>query len=78
MRAGGGDSTWYMILHILFEHLVRQLCSALPALHSLTRCDITSKVGTMKEALKAEPEKFLKSLSRSPVMSQSVNRNAEH
>ena len=60
LRAGVGDSTRYVPLHTLFDILGCQLCEVLPAVHSLTGCDISSKVGTKKAALKAEPEKLLK------------------
>ena len=51
LRAGVGDSTRYVPLHTLFDILGRQLCEVLPAVHSLTGCDISSKVGTKKAAL---------------------------
>ena len=78
VRAGVGDTSRYVPLHILFQRLGRQLCTVLPALHSLTGCDITSKVGTKKAALKAEPEKFLKSFGRSSTLSQPTLHKAEH
>ena len=49
----------------------------LSALHSLTGCDITSKVGTKKAALKAEPEKFLRHFGKSPTTVPSVLNDAE-
>ena len=77
VRAGLGDTTRYVPLHTLFQNLGQQLCAVLPALYSLTRCDITSKVGTKKAALKADPEKFLKHFATSPFLSAAVARNAE-
>ena len=41
LRAGVGDSTRYVPLHTLFDILGRQLCEVLPAVHSLTGCDIS-------------------------------------
>lgn len=67
-----------MPLHTLFQRLGHQLCAVLPALHSLTGCDITSRVGTKKAALKAEPEKYLKHFGRSATLSSAMIRNAEH
>ena len=48
-----------MPLHILYERLGGDVCAILPALHSLTGCDITSKIGTKKAALKSEPVTYL-------------------
>ena len=45
MCAGVGDSTRYIPLHLIFERKP-ELCSVLPAIHILTGCDTTSKVGT--------------------------------
>ena len=81
VRAGVGDTTRYVSLYILFHRLGRQLCTVLPALHSLTGWDITSKVRTKKAALKAEPEKFLKflkSFGRSSTLCQPTLHKAEH
>ena len=58
MRAGVGDTTRYVPLHILGGK-VPNLCKVLPAAHALTGCDITSKVGTKLAALKVGPEKYL-------------------
>lgn len=77
VRAGLGDTTRYVPLHTLFQNLGQQLCAVLPALYSLTGCDITSKVGTKKAALKADPERFLKHFATSPFLSAAVARNAE-
>ena len=77
LRAGVGDSTRYVPLHTLFDILGRQLCEVLPAVHSLTGCDISSKVGTKEAALKAEPEKLLKYFGRLSNVSSPVLKNAE-
>ena len=45
-----------------------QLFSVLPAVHSLTGCDITSKVGTKKAALAANPIKYLTSFGKSSTL----------
>ena len=44
VRARVGDTTRYVHLPILFQRLGHRLCAVLPTLHSLTRCDITSRV----------------------------------
>ena len=77
VRAGIGDSTRYVPLHTLFERIGHHLCKVLPAVHSLTGCDITSKVGTKKAALKAEPDKFLQQFGTVPTLSPSNIRKAE-
>ena len=53
------------------------LSSLLPAIHSLTGCDITSKVGTKKAALKADPELHLVNFGRSSFLSPSDIRKVE-
>ena len=77
VRAGVGDTTRYVPLHTLFDRLGSNFCAVLPAIHSLTGCDITSKVGTKKAALKAEPVEFLKHFGKSPTLSPPIIRKAE-
>jgi hypothetical protein len=77
VRAGVGDTSRYVPLHTLFQRLGHQFCAVLPALHSLTGCDITSKVGTKKAALKAEPEKYLKRFGGSTILSPAIINDAE-
>lgn len=77
VRAGVGDTTRYLLLHTLFQHLGGSLCDVLPAVHSLTGCDITSKVGTKKTALKAQPQELLKHFGRSPCLSEQMVKNTE-
>jgi hypothetical protein len=78
VRAGKGDTTRYVPLHTLYQHLGHQLCSVLPAVHSLTGCDTTSKIGTKKAALKADPEKFLGSFGVTPTLPQVTIEKAEN
>ena len=78
VRAGVGDTTRYVPLHTLFDRLGYQLCAVLPAVHSLTGCDTTSKVGTKKAALKGQPEVLLKHFGMSPTLSETDIRNAEN
>ena len=54
MRAGVGDSTRYIPLHLIFERKPPELCSVHPAIHILTGCDTTSKVRTKLSALTLE------------------------
>ena len=43
----------------LLKHPGLDLCKVLPAVHMLTGCDYTSKVGTKPPALKADPVNYL-------------------
>lgn len=65
MRAGVGDSTRYIPLHTLAQK-IGPLCDVLPAVHSLTGCDTTSKFGTKAGALKANPLSFLQGFGLNP------------
>jgi hypothetical protein len=65
MRAGIGDSTRYIPLHTLGAR-IGSLCGVLPAVHTLTGCDTTSKFGTKAAALKAEPVTFLQGFGANP------------
>jgi hypothetical protein len=60
VKAGVGDSTRYIPIHILSKKIGRSLCQVLPAVHTLTGCDYTSKVGTKHAALMANPEMHFK------------------
>ena len=64
--AGVGDATRIVPLHILHKLLSPNLCAVLPALHSLTGCDITSKISTKKAALKAEATQTLRRFNSPP------------
>ena len=77
VRAGVGDTSRYIPIHVLHDRMGGDLCSVLPAVHSLTGCDITSKVGTKKSALKAHPEKVLKQFGVLPTLTSANVRDAE-
>ena len=77
VRAGVGETTRYVPLHTMYTKLGHDLCRVLPAVHSLTGCDITSKVGTKKTALKANPERLLRHFGKLPTLSQPTIRDAE-
>ena len=64
VRAGVGDSTRYITLHLVFE-MNPEFCSVLPAIHILTGCDTTSKVGTKISALKPPAAKLLSQFGKS-------------
>ena len=77
VKAGLGSSTRFIPLHILHQKLGPNLINVLPALHSLTGSDITSKVGTKKGALKADPTKYLQSFGATERLDDSVAKEAE-
>ena len=66
MRAGVGNSTRYIPLHILAERLASNACGTLIALHHLTGCDSTSKFGTKASALKAKADHYLSHFGKDP------------
>ena len=76
-RAGVGDTTRFVPLHTLYQKLGSKLCEVLPALHSLTGCDVTSKVGTKKAALKASPETYLPGFGVTSTLQNHSIQNAE-
>jgi len=58
IKAGVGNTTRYIPLHILSEKK-KDICPLLPAIHCLTGCDITSKFGTKHAALKIDAKQYL-------------------
>ena len=77
VRAGRGTTTRFVPLHILHARLGPDLCTVLPALHSLTGCDITSKIGTKKAALKADPEIHLQRFGTTAPLTFAMIQHAE-
>ena len=77
VRAGRGTTVRFIPLHILFTRLEPDLCSVLPAIHSLTGCDITSKIGTKKGALKGEPTVYLKGFGATTTLTSPMVQRAE-
>ena len=59
LRAGVGDTTRYIPVHTIASRVGKDLCCVLPAVHTLTGCDYTSKIGTKHAAMKANPVKYL-------------------
>ena len=66
IRAGVGDSTRYIPVHILAPRIGKELCYLLPLVHTLTGCDYTSKVGTKHAALIANPTEYRKDFDAGP------------
>ena len=77
VRAGRGTTTRFVPLHILHARLGSDLCTVLPALHSLTGCDITSKIGTKKAALKADPKIHLHGFGTTTTLTSATIQRAE-
>jgi hypothetical protein len=77
IRAGRGNTTRYVPLHILHARLGPLMCTVLPAVHNLTGCDITSKIGTKKAALKADPVAYLQGFGATAPLTPSVIQYAE-
>ena len=63
----------YHCTYILHTRIVSDQTSVLPALHCLTGCDTTSKIGTKK----AEPHKLLKHFGLSSTTSRAEYKSAE-
>jgi hypothetical protein len=63
-RAGVGESTRYLPIHILASNIGEPLCHVLPALHALSGADCTSRFCTKHAALKAKPEQYLQDFGR--------------
>ena len=57
VQAGRGTTTRFVPLHILHARLGSDdLSTVLPAPHSLTGCDITSNIGTVKPLIVNTPD----------------------
>jgi hypothetical protein len=66
IRAGVGDTTRYIPIHTMAQNIGVDTCKILPALHSITGSDTTSKFGTKAAALKANPVQFLQDFGKDP------------
>lgn len=64
VKAGVGGSSRFIPVHTLAMRLGGDLCKVLPAVHALTGCDYTSKVGTKLSALNAKPEIYLQQFGK--------------
>ena len=77
VRAGKGETTRFIPLHLLSERLGNELCSVLPVLHSLIGTDITGKIGTKRADLQANPVHYLTSFGRHLPLPEEQVRLAE-
>lgn len=59
MKIGSGATIRFIAIHGLQEALEYELCSVMVALHFLTGCDYTSKVGTKHAAMVGDAFKYL-------------------
>jgi len=64
LRAGKGQQTRYIPLHVLAKNLGQPMCDVLPAVHTLTGCDVTSKLGIKSAGIKADPSMYLKDFGK--------------
>jgi len=59
IKTGVGDSTRFIPIHTLASTIGTDVCRVLPAVHCLTGCDYTSKIGTKNAAMEAKPCQYL-------------------
>ena len=55
VKAGVGDSTRFIPIHVLAAQIGENFCQVLPVVHVLTGCDYTSKIGTKHAAADDKP-----------------------
>ena len=77
VRAGRGDTARFVPIHMLSARMGPDICKVLPAVHSLTECDITSKIGTKKAALKANPVVYLNGFGATAPLTPPLLQQAE-
>ena len=65
-RAGVATTTRFIPIHTLAERMGPELCDMLPAMHDLTGCDATSKVGTKVSGIKQLPKADLVNFGKDP------------
>ena len=67
MRGGIGDSTRFIPISVMANSMGPVKCNILPAMHSLTGSDCTSKFGTKAAVTKmSSPDKYLSEFGRDP------------
>ena len=77
IKAGVGETTRFVPVHSLAASCGVDYCQVLPAIHSLTGCDYTSKVGTKHAAVKVNAVKYLKGFGRSASLSEDIEADSE-
>ena len=75
---GKGKSACFLPLHIMFEMLGAAYCHNLLKSHIRTGCDNSSKIGTKKSALTADPERHLKEFGEAATLNDEKSSLAEH
>ena len=60
VNVGIGATERYISVHRVVFIFGAEVCRFLPAVHALSGCEYTSKVGTKSAALRASPETYLK------------------
>lgn len=56
--------SWPSLFHILARKIGLDICKVLPAIHTLTGSDTTSKVGSKAAALKVNPVGYLENFGK--------------
>ena len=74
---GTGENSKFIPIHLMASILGPNHCSAIMKAHVLTRCDVTSQVGSKTSALKNDPEKYLGEFAEDPQLTYSAARKAE-
>ena len=77
VRAGRGNTTRFIPLHILYAGLGPLMSTVLLAVHGLTGFDVTSKIGTKKAALKADAVVYLQRFGATAPLLPSLIQQAE-
>ena len=70
LRGGVGDKTRFIPLHVIAVKVGKAMCEVLPATHTLTCCDNTSKFGMKAAGIKAKPVLYSKDFGRAHMDAQ--------
>ena len=79
MLCGQGHTKRYVAVHAIVKSIPQELQDVLPAVHSLTGCDTTSKISTKYNAIKTVTKDYYHLLSEfgKSGMDDRLNKNAE-
>jgi len=77
LRAGVGNKTQLIPLHVIAVKVEKAMYEVLPATHALTCSDSTSKFGTKAAVIKAKPVLYSKDFGRAHMDVQDCVQNAE-
>ena len=79
MLCGQGHTKRYVAVHDIVKSIPQELLDALPAVHSLTGCDTTSKISTKCNAIKTVTKDYYHLLTEflKSDIGDRLNNNAE-